>query len=528
MSTGDSPPRPRACPSRPHNPAPVTRTALAAALLAGALGVSCRRAPSAPGPSAVRFAHGTPVLSLDPTLSEGTTWSALSNVFEPLVTYDPMLQLAPALALRWATPDETTWVFSLRPGVALHDGTVLDAATVVAALERARSAADSTVRGALWAVSRIEATGPLEVTFHTSVPDALLLHELTLVLVARGASRAGIEAQPVGTGPYRVALWDRHGALDLVAFPAHWGGAPSIPSVRIAPLPTGVDPVEAVARGAAAVAEIPPSAARPRPPAGVRIVSSPGLSTHYLWMNGPAEIGGRPNPFHDARVRRAVALAVDRGRLAREGTGGEETVAAQLVPPTIVGHSTGLPAPPFDPASARRLLAAAGYRVPLDVVLAHRSDPWNERLARSIAEMLLAAGFRPTLRPMPWSELIVEWREGRVGLFLGGWSFDAADAGGFLRDCVRSRVAGSGSGVFNPGYSNPAIDRLVDSCNSVFLAAPRLALLEEALRIATEDAPLVPLFHQPDAWAVSSRLEWSPRLDGRLLAEEFRFVGAAR
>ena len=202
-------PRGPSTPARPHNSAPVTRTALAAALLAGALGVSCRRAPPRPGPSTVRFAHGTPVLSLDPTLSEGTTWSALSNVFEPLVTYDPMLQLAPALAVRWTTPDETTWVFSLRPGVALHDGTVLDAATVAAALERARSDADSTVRGSLWAVSRIEATGPLEVTLRTSVPDALLLHELTLVLVARGATRAAIEAHPVGTGPYRVALWDR-------------------------------------------------------------------------------------------------------------------------------------------------------------------------------------------------------------------------------------------------------------------------------------------------------------------------------
>ncbi len=497
----------------------------AAAVLLGALGASCRRAPPPPAPVAARFAHGTPVLSLDPTLSEGTTYSALSNVFEPLVAYDPLLQLTPALATAWTTPDETTWVFTLRPGVSFHDGTPFDSSAVLVALERARNGADSTVRGALWAVDRVEATGPLAITIRTSVPDALLLHELTLVLVARGASRAEVESHPVGTGPYRVAAWDRHGALDLVAWPKHWAAPPSLPSVRVAPLPQGADPVAAVARGEAAVAEIPVSEARSNAPHGVRFVSSPGLTTHYLWMNGPAAVAGKPNPFHDVRVRRAVALAVDRPRLALEAPGHRETSASQLVPPTIVGHSSALPAPRFDPAAARALLAGAGYRAPLEVTLAHRSEAQSGRVARQIAEMLGGAGFRVTLRPMPWSDLLVESREGRIGLFLGGWAFDAADAGGFLRDCVRSRVEGGATGVFNPGYANPEIDRLVDSCNSVFLAAPRLSLLEAALRIATDEAPLVPLYQQPDAWAVSSRLEWTPRLDGRLLAAEFRFSG---
>lgn len=524
---GAAPPRP--LPPRPHNPGPVTRAPLVvAALLAGALGAACRRAPAAPDPATLRFAHGTPVLSLDPTLSEGTTYSALSNVFEPLVTYDPLLQITPALATRWATPDETTWVFALRPGVSFHDGSLLDAHAVVEALERARTSADSTVRGALWAVTRVEGTGPLEVTLRTSVPDALLLHELTLVLVAKGATRAEVESHPVGTGPYRVAAWDRHGALDLVGFPGHWDGAPSIPSVRIAPLARGVDPVAAVARGEVAVAELPVTASRPKPPAGVRLVTSPGLTTYYLWMNGPEAIGGRPNPFHDVRVRRAVALAVNRPRLAREATGSEENAAVQLVPPTIVGHSSSLPPPRFDPAGARALLAGAGYPIPLEVTLVHRTDAQNESLARHLAGMLGEAGFHVTLLPQTWSDLLVESREGRIGLFLGGWSFDAADAGGFLRDCVRSRVARGAMGVFNPGYTNPAIDRLVDSSSSVFLAAPRLALLEEALRIATDEAPLVALFHQPDAWAVSSRLAWTPRLDGRLLAAEFRFSGGGR
>lgn len=471
------------------------------------------------------FARRTPVFSLDPTRAEPRTLSALSNVFEPLVGYDRDLRLTPALATRWTTPDENTWVFVLRPGVLFHDGTPLDAAAVVAALDRARHDPDSTVGGALWAVSGVEAAGALAVRIRTRVPDALLLHGLRLVLVSRLPDGAGPGVAPSGTGPYRVASWDPEGALDLAAWEKHWAGPPAIPVVRIVPLPPGIDPGDAVARGLADVAEVRvKNTARDAPP-GVRYLTSPGLTTWYLWMNGPARIGGRANPFFDARVRRAVARAVDRPRLALEATGTADTAAPQLVPPTVVGHFPSLDAPPSDPAAARAQLAGAGYRLPVAVSLAHRSDNDTDGNARLLAGMLEAAGFRVTLRPMPWEELLVEFREGRVGLFLGGWVFDAPDAGGFLRDCVRSRGEGGSTGVFNPGYVSPRVDRLVDASHDSRAGRDRLSLLEETLRIVTDEAPLVPLFHEPDAWAVSSRLEWTPRLDGRLIATEMRFAG---
>jgi peptide/nickel transport system substrate-binding protein len=476
----------------------------------------------------VTLAHATPVLSLDPTLSEGTTSSALSNVFEPLVAYDALLQITPVLATSWETPDETTWDFELRPGVTFHDGAPLDATAVVAALENARRRSDSTVRGALRAVSRLEVRGPHALRMRTSVPDALLLHELTLVLVGRATTRAEAEATPVGTGPYRVAAWSRGGPLQLVAWPGHWAGPPLAPSVRVVSLPSGTDPTDAVARGEADVAEILTAPPRPSPPAGVRLVTSPGLTTHYLWMNGPATVGGAPNPFHDVRVRRAVALAIDRRLLAREATGSEENAATRLVPPTIVGHSASLPAPRHDPEAARSLLVAAGVRLPLAVTLAHRSDAHAERVARRVVAMLDGVGFRVTLLPMPWDDLLVRSREGRIAFFLGGWAFDAADAAGFLRDCVRSRTADGAGGVFNPGYANPEVDRIVDASPSVFIASTRVAMLADAIRIATDEAPLVSLYNQPDAWAVSSRVRWSPRLDGRLLARDIRFPEGGR
>lgn len=502
------------------------RSLRAVLVVLGMAVASCRDVRVRPLPDPVRLARQTSVLSLDPLETEPRTASALANVFEPLVAYDRNLELVPALAIRWETPDEKTWDFTLRPGVSFHDGTPLDAEAVVAALDRARLSPESGVRGTLWAVSRVEATDDRTVRVITRVPDALLLHELTLVLVARGATRARVEAQPVGTGPYRVVSWRKGEALELEAWDGYWGAAPSLRRLRVVPLPPDVDGIEAVARGEAEVAELPATSARRTSRGNVRIVSSPGLTTFYLWMNGPRMIGGRPNPFADARVRRAAALAVDRARLARAATGTDATAAPQLVPPTVYGHVPAMTAPAHDPEAARALLRSTGFSLPVEATLAYRAVGTEDPAARLLQEMLETAGFRVTLRPVPWDQIQAELRDGRLSLFFGGWVFDGPDAGGFLRDCFRSRGPDGLTGFFNPGYSHPEIDRLVDASYGSFFRTSRLLILEETMRIANEDAPLVPLFHRPDAWAVAPGLLWEPRPDGKVLAAEMRPAGA--
>lgn len=500
----------------------------AAFLLLGACGAACRPSGPRPLPDPVRFARQTPVLSLDPAQAEPRTLSALANVFEALVAYDRDLRLVPALATRWETPDETTWDFTLRPGVTFHDGTPLDASAVVSALERARLSPESTVRGTLWAVSSVEATGDRSLRIRTRVPDALLLHELTLVLLARGPSRDEIEARPVGTGPYRVVRWTKGDALELEARDDYWGPSPRLRRVRIGPLPAGTDGTTSLVRGEADMAEIAPPAARAVPPAGVRFLTSPGLTTYYLWMNGPARVDGLPNPFADVRVRRAAARAIDRARLARAATGSEATAAPQLVPPTVFGHSPSIPPLPCDPAAARELLLSAGYALPLEVRLSFRDAGEKDPVVPLLKEMLDDAGFRVVLQPVPWDEVQSDLRAGRLALFFGGWVFDGPDAGGFLRDCVRSRGPADPTGFFNPGYANVEIDRLVDASYRTFDRSSRLDLLEQAMRITNDEVPLVPLYHRPDAWAVSTGIEWTPRADGRIVASEMRPSGGDR
>jgi len=496
------------------------RIPVAVLLLALAAAVGCRRAkPATDRP--VSLGQQSEVVTLDPTFADGSTFSALSNVFDGLVSYDGEMRLRPGLAATWKTPDEKTWLLELRPDVLFHDGTKLLASDVVKALERARHDPDSEVQSKVWSIAEVTAPDDRTVKITTSKSNALLLHELTNVLIAKGATRQEIEERPLGTGAYRVAGWERGAAVALEAFPQHWNGAPPISRITFVTSGEGDVAVQALERGKVDVTLVPARTILQRSNVSFTVRDSLGLSTQYLYLN-TLPSAGRKSPLTNRRVRQAMSLAVDRRKIARAATGHEETFAAQPVPKTVFGYAANLPPPLFDPARARQLLAEAGYPAGFDIVLAHRRGVETEKLAGKLKEMLEAVGIRITLQPMRWPEMIdrMGGDDRPLDLFIGGWNFDTGDAGSFLRDCLRSRNLEERAGLFNWGYSNPEMDLLIDESTAAFNAPSRLVRFEKVMKLAAEEVPLIPLYNEPDIWGVARDLAWKPRIDGRLLAAE--------
>lgn len=496
---------------------------LAAGLLAGLL-AGCARGGGVRPAATLVLAHETPVLSLDPTFDDAATFSALSNVYEPLVDYDRQLQVVPALASVWRTPDERTWEFDLREGATFHDGSAVRAPEVAAALERARKDPASRVAAAFWSVTSVEAAGAQRVRIRTSRPDALLLHQLTQVLIARGATREEIEQAPVGTGPYRVVGWEKGGALELLAAQPKELPDAAPRRVRVVTLPGPDATVRALSAGEVDVAAVPPSTVLLRPRPVFRVLSDEGLTMQFLWIDSRRQ-PGRTNPFADARVRRAVVLALDRAEIARQAVGHPTFAAEQAVPRAVFGHDPALAPIPFDPAAARRLLSEAGYARGFSTTLHHRDDPPAALVARAVAGMLGAAGIRVEPAPLPWEDFLKRQLAGDLPLYLMGWVFDSGDAASFFRDTVAARSEGLGRA--NPGFLSPLADRLFDEAASTFEAPLRQALLQRLDRLVQEEVPFVPLYRQPETWGVGPRVSWQPRPDGRLLAVEMA-LGSGR
>jgi peptide/nickel transport system substrate-binding protein len=251
---------------------------------------------------------------------------------------------------------------------------------------------------------------------------------------------------------------------------------------------------------------------------GVVVARRSSLTTYYLWFDAQASPEGAP--FADPRVRRAVALAIDRTALVRR-LGGLAVPAGQLVQQGVFGHVAGLPELGLDLAEARRLLAEAGHAQGLDVVLAHRKDvPDLVEAAIAVRESLAAAGIRVRLAPRPWSELFADWRAGRAAFFLAGWRFETGDAHSFLVDCVATRDPARNQGLFSRSFSSPELDRLIAAHAELFGDAERSRSYALLAQKAAAEMPLVPLFTRDDLYAVSPRVRFQPRLDSRLLAVE--------
>jgi peptide/nickel transport system substrate-binding protein len=428
------------------------------------------------------------------------------------VSFDAEMRVVPALALSWNSPDETTWLFRLRPGVRCHDGRTLDAALVAAALERARSDPGSRLRGRLETIESVSAGDAQTLRIQTLRPDAMLLNRLAYVLVA--------PAPGVGTGPYRIRSWTRGKPLVLEAFDRYWGGRPAIDEVRFISIPEPERRMEALRERSVDVLRWVPEArvAEVENAPSFRLVSRAGLVAYYLWFDSRPGSGG---PFADSRVRRAVSLAIDRQRLVA-ALGGRAEPLDQVVPSGVFGHVAGIAGTRSDPEGARRLLAEAGHPQGLDVVLTLSPGSSADAMRSALGPMLRRVGIHATIVVSEWSAMMARLESRRLPFYLLGWRLETGEASTFLRDCLHTLPGPAGNGC-NPGYSNPTLDRLLDAADPILEDSRRLTYLQSVTTLVMQDMPLVPLYRQADQYAVSRRIRWSPRLDGKLLAASMSF-----
>jgi peptide/nickel transport system substrate-binding protein len=490
------------------------------ALAAGALLLASACSLPTPG-RIVRIGHESKLPpALDPAIvPDATAASLLSNFFEGLAAFDGDMRVVPALAVGWVSLDDRTWLFELRDRVLFQDGTPLTALEVKRSLERARDAPGSTLARHLAGVRRIDVVDERHLRLVTENADPLLVDRLTHALIGRESRASGIQ-RFVGTGPYRPIRWGSKGTLEARAFGEYWHGAPPIEWVTFLSSDEPGRMREWAETGEVDALRWTGPAAGGRAGTTMRVISRPSLGRLYLWFNTG---GGRANPLSDRRVRQAISLALDRKVLCSR-LAGEAEPAGQLVPQGVFGHIPGLPDAAFDPGGARKLLQEAGYGHGLPATLTYvEGGSITSSTAEAIRSMLAAVDIRLQLDRREWRPVVEDWRGGRLAFLLSGWLFEDNDAYSFLADCIETRDAARGSGLYNVGYSNAALDESIRELARVFDADARLARFDRLMRAATEQAPLVPLCTPEISYAVSPRLKWRPRLDGELLAAEMSF-----
>jgi peptide/nickel transport system substrate-binding protein len=260
------------------------------------------------------------VNSLDPIYAfdypENTTDSLL---YESLLRQAPDGSIGPGLATM-TNPDQTTLIFTLKPGVTFWDGNPVTPDDVVYSLDRNT---DSKLAGFYPAVfsrvASIAATGPNEVTIKLKEPDAWFQGELASIpamiiekkfALQQGSNYGTPAGRIMGTGAYKFQSWQPGVAVVMVRNDSYWDasvkplvreidikGAPNDASLTSALLTGGINGV--YAQGLTTLDQLKASKA-------VTITYGPG------WYTDAFIVSDLKGPLGDVRVRQALSLALDR------------------------------------------------------------------------------------------------------------------------------------------------------------------------------------------------------------------------
>ncbi len=489
----------------------------------GAQGCAPASAPAREG-ATLRVAAQADITGLYPQLrNESYSFAVNSNVFEGLTVLGHGLGPQPALADRWETPDDRTWLFHLRPGVRFSDGQPVRARDVVASVRYASNA--PTTRTLLAPVESVDAVSEELVRIRTRFPCPVLLAHLAFALVLPEAalSKTAAASAP-GTGAYRVEDWVRGKELVLARNPHHWGPPPSFERVHFQVAPDAAQRLDLLRTGRADIVDNVPvgaiDALRREPP--FHVVSRPSLRVLFLVLRVDQP------PFANPLVREAVDIALDRAELVRRAMGGLGTPSAQLVPPPVLGYNPEIRLAPHDPKRARELLRAAGYPEGFSVRLDGPTDRYSAgvEIMKEVARQLEGVGITVEINAQPKEAFFNLADSGHYQLLLYGWSCETIQAGEALDELIHR--GGPDEEPNLERFGDPGIDALIDEANRSPLISERSDLLARALAAVAQQRPIVPLAIQYESFAFSSkRVAWEPSLDMALHVADVHQAGGA-
>ncbi len=476
--------------------------------------------------------QGSDLLTLDPYfIIESPTFCIQRNIFDPLTDIDANLKLQPCLAENWEHDAQGAWTFRLRRGVTFQNGNPFDASDVVYSIRRALDWPSSRVKSEIRTIETVEAVGDLTVRVTTAQPDPILPLRLTSILMLDretcepAVAREGddwLYAHANGTGPYQVQEWRKDQHCILKANERYWGGAPAVKRIKFIATAENAARLMLLQRGEIDIlVNVPPRNLKTvEALSACRVERRPGLRLIYLGLDcgrdrSPAVPSSPPNPLHDKRVRRAIALGIDNRLIVEKIMGGNATPADQLEPEGVTGRIPGFTFERPNIERAKALLAEAGYPDGFTVRLDGPNDRYinDDQIETAVANQLARIGIKVEVNALPKAQYSGLENKGNCSFFLSGWSNTNGDgAPTFERLLHTPNEAGTvGGGNHSTNYSNPDVDRLADAAAAEFDPKARARDLEQAARIAMDDLPHIPLHFQMDLYAISDRIDWKPR-----------------
>jgi oligopeptide transport system substrate-binding protein len=464
----------------------------------------------------------------------------LHALFEGLVTEDPVdLHPVPGVAERWEiSPDGLLYTFHLRATAKWSNGDPVTATDFVASYKRVLTAelgaryayllyvieqAEPFNKGKLTDFAQVGVTAPDQRTLQIKLEHAepAFLSMLTLApfmpvpapTIAKFGSisdRANPWTKPgnfVGNGPFTLKEWRLNQLMVLVKSPTYWDAT----TVRLREI--HLYPTESRDTEERAFRSLQLHLTEALPPGKVdtwrddpqhRLRIDAYLGTEFYRINVT-------RPFlNDRRVRRALALAVDRDAIVNKILRAGQEPAHTFTPPATAGY-TATAQIPTDFDAARSLLAEAGYpggKGAPPIELLFNTSESHRAVAEAIQEMWRRElGLEVRLTNQENNSMLAARTSGSYQILRSVWIGDTVDPMTFLE------VWTSDSGNNYTGWKNPLFDQLLVEAAHAPDTTARYALLQKAEALLLDEAPLIPIYHYKHIFLIQPSVKgWFPNL----------------
>ncbi|MDA0364625.1 MAG: peptide ABC transporter substrate-binding protein [Chloroflexi bacterium] len=485
---------------------------------------------------------GTDPVTLDPALA-GDAGSAqyIVEVFGGLVTITPDLEIVPDIAESFeVSPDGLQYTFHLRGDAFFHSGRPVTADDVRYSIERAASpelasplalpylgdivGTRERFFGLAETISGIEVIDDATIRFTLDAPKPYFLAKLTYP-TAFVIDRQQVEAnprnwtrQPNGTGPYRLREWRLGERIVLAANDRYHLGAPKVQEVHY--LLSGGSALTRFENGELDVAPISVNdierARDPSSQLNPLYQTSPEFSIFYIAFNTNVP------PFDDVNVRRALALAIDRKKVAEVTFNNMVLTATGIMPPQLPGYTASDKTYNFDPDAARAALAASRYGSaealpPITMTEVGGGAQAGIDTQAFVEQWKQELGVTVEIQQTDFATFLDEQDAGRLQMFNGGWIMDYPDPEDILDLKFHSE-----SQLNDVAYSNAEVDSLLDEARVVRDPERRIQLYQQAEEKIVSDAVWIPLYFSLNHSVVAKRVQgW---IEPPMVLPRLRFV----
>jgi peptide/nickel transport system substrate-binding protein len=475
--------------------------------------------PRTEGPSgSATYALAVEVPSLNPIL--GSKGLAIQkSVFDWLVDIDAKGEVTPRLATSWqANADATQWTFTLRTDAKFHDLTPVTADDVISSYQAVLDTPESTIRGNLSSLDRIEKVSDSQIRFHLKFAFAAWPRQTSLLPIVPKATYNAqrFDTAPIGSGPYKVVSFSSGQPAHLTAFDEYWGPKPSFRDITVVPTPQADARLSGLQSTASGSFDLAPLTTDQVPvlrgQRNLDVLSTPSNFVAYTSFNVTQA------PLSDVKLRQAIDLAIDREAITKTIYGGLAKPIGQMVAPVTFGYDASVEPTRFDPNRARQLLAESSYSgqtIPFEYPTDGELQSSND-LAQAIQGYLQAVGIRVELQGQPSATFIPSvQRRGMKGMYMFSWRPSVMDAFQVLNLSFRPS---------NWGYANnPQMEDLIVKSAAETDVNARKALIGQVWKLSQSNVFFAPLFNDQYHYGLrTDRVSYTPRADGLIFPHELR------